>query len=117
MMGKIVKVVEDKYPVQSEYSGEWLNCQTVQFNIISIRHAISIGFGQDSLYLKSTFPAVKFSAEIPWTDVRSITKSRFLLSDSYLFNLNKDLKINFIVGKEFEKLLNANIAAAKLLQS
>jgi hypothetical protein len=117
MMGKIVKVVESKYPIQSEYYGEWLNFQTAQLNRISIKRAISIGLGQSSLYIKSAFPATKFSAEIPWVAVKSITQGRFLLSNTYLFRINKDLEINFIASKEFEKFLHSNMEAAKLLEA
>lgn len=105
------------YPPQfSQYTGEWLNFQTVAISkTIAIKRAVSIGLDNNSLHLKCSYWPLKLEATIPWTAIKSIKERRFLWQKYYTFVLADGAEISVYHIKKLEERLKMIAEAVKIL--
>ncbi len=74
--------ISEAYPLRSEFTGKWLNWQTLLFRAyFGIKDCVSIGFSDEFLYIKFKpkflFPFAK-PIQIPWVNIETIKEKNLL---------------------------------------
>jgi hypothetical protein len=96
------------------FVGQWLGGQNLRINRITIKKSISVGFGQNDIYLQCKLWPINFNAQIPTASVKSIQKRKGLWHSYYVFRLDNESKLLFYARKDLEKYMMSKPELANL---
>jgi hypothetical protein len=115
-------ILTKKYPLSSEFYGEWLNWQSITVgNFLlgaNFRQLVSIGFSNTFLYLKIRpkflFPFIK-PVQIPWSAIQSIKETRFLWARYCVFAIKDGPNLMIYRSRAFNDYLAQNASLSTIL--
>jgi hypothetical protein len=101
--------ISEKYPLQSEFTGKWMNWQTVVFRFYAgVKGCVGIGLSNDYLYAKLVprflFPFAK-PIQIPWTRVVAIKEKKVWWESYCEFVLQDAPPLTFYLSRALRKSL------------
>jgi len=111
--------ISEKYPLRSEFTGEWIKWQTLIFRGWSrAKQCIAIGLSSDFLYVKFMpqilFPYLK-PIQIPWTHIIAIKEKNFFLAAYCEFVIQDSPSLTFHLSKGLRKSLQNYSGTAKVV--
>jgi hypothetical protein len=114
------KTWSTKYPLLSEFTGKWLDGQsmTVGKQELKLQGCVSIGLNQDYLYLKVK-PMFFYSLEpiqIPRSDIQSIKETKILWARYCTFVIANMPELMFYRSAAFNKYFDSSNKQSQVIQ-